>query len=141
MDGVQSVSLGDDHSAAIKEDGSLWLWGDNSYSQLGDDSTETRYEPVKIMDGAQTVSLGRRDSAAIKTDDSLWLWGRNSYFGPTYSEPEKAMDDVQSVSLGSGYSAVIKADGSLWLCGYNGDGQLGDGSTKSRYGEFICIAE
>ena len=93
------------------------------------------------MDGAQTVSLGCWDSAAIKTDDSLWLWGDSSYFGDHRSKPEKVMDDVQSVSLGVGYSAVIKADGSLWLCGYNGDGQLGDGSTESHYREFICIAE
>ena len=141
MNGVQSVSLGDDHSAAIKEDGSLWLWGDNYYSQLGNGQEGDCHSPVKIMDGAQSVLLGDRDSAAIKTDDSLWLWGYNSYFGTDRSEPEKVMDDVQSVSLGLGYCAVIKADGSLWLCGYNAHGELGDGSTESHYREFICIAE
>ena len=136
---VQSVSLGDSHSAAIDRDGNLWLWGHNLWGELGDGSTENRYEPVKIMDGVQSVSLGLFFSAAIKTDGSLWLWGNNTYgqLGDgshvTRYEPVKIMDDVQTVSLGGYHSAAIKTDGSLWLWGDNRRGQLGDGSTETRY--------
>ena len=77
MEDVQSVSLGLNHSAAIKTDGSLWTWGGNARGQLGDGTTEGRYEPVKIMDGVQSVSLGGTHSSAIKEDGSLWLWGNN----------------------------------------------------------------
>ena len=59
MEDVQSVSLGEQHSAAIKTDGSLWLWGENWYGKLGDGSTEDRHEPVKIMDGVASVSKGK----------------------------------------------------------------------------------
>ena len=130
---VQSVSLGDSHSAAIDRDGNLWLWGHNLWGELGDGSTENRYEPVKIMDGVQSVSLGLFFSAAIKTDGSLWLWGNNTFGqlgdGSTENryEPVKIMDDVQTVSLGEYHSAAIKEDGSLWLWGDNYYSQLGNG--------------
>ena len=65
------------HSAAIKTDGSLWLWGNNGFGKLGDGSIEDRMEPVKIMDDVQSVSLGLDHSSAIKEDGSLWLWGDN----------------------------------------------------------------
>ena len=95
---VKSVSLGDDHSAAIDTDGSLWLWGYNYWGELGDGSKEHSHEPKKIMDGVQSASLGLFFSAAIKTDGSLWLWGNNSFgqlgdgSNETRYEPVKIMD-------------------------------------------------
>lgn len=35
MSGVKQVSLGEYHSAALKTDGGLWLWGNNGAGQLG----------------------------------------------------------------------------------------------------------
>ena len=111
---MQSVSLGDHHSAAIKTDGSLWMWGYNKYGEVGDGSTEDRYTPVKIMDGVQSVSLGWCHSAAIKKDGSLWVWGYNLYG-----------------QLG---------DGSPWMLGNNQFGQLGDGRSFNRL-KPVCIVE
>lgn len=127
----QTVSLGNGHTAAIKEDGSLWTWGWNEYGQLGLGTTGDRSNPVKIMDGVASVSLGVGHSAAIKEDGSLWTWGRNECGqlgdGTTgdCSNPVKVMDGVASVSLGSFHSAAVKKDGSLWAWGWNEHGQLG----------------
>ena len=77
MDDVVSVSLGYLHAAAIKRDGSLWTWGDNSHGELGDGTTESSTTPVKVMDGVSAVSLGGSHTGVIMTDGSLLTWGCN----------------------------------------------------------------
>ena len=135
LDGIETVSLGGDHSAAIKSDGSLWLWGRNNNGQLGKGDTVDSSDPVKILDDVVAVSLGGAHSAAIKSDGSLLLWGKNNNGqlgnGSTTNSntPVKVMDDVAVVSLGGSHSAAIKTDGSLWVWGDNYYGQLGNGTT------------
>ena len=136
---VVKVELGDNHSAAIAEDGSLWTWGSNDSCQLGDGSWKSRTEPVKVMEGVASISLGGHHTAAIKTDGSLWMWGSNA-FGQignggteTALKPVKVMEGVASVSLGTYSTAVIKTDGSLWMWGNNGMGELGDGTLIDRH--------
>ena len=47
----RSLSLGGSHSAAIKRDGSLWLWGLGLFGQIGNDSTISRSSPVQTVSG------------------------------------------------------------------------------------------
>ena len=76
LDHVIAVSLGDSHSGAITQDGSLYMWGSNNFGQIGDGTTEDRYKPTKILDHVVSVSLGERHSGAITQDGSLYMWGR-----------------------------------------------------------------
>jgi alpha-tubulin suppressor-like RCC1 family protein len=150
LDNVVSVSCGGKNTAAIKTDGSLWMWGENYHGQLGNGSTEDSLVPIKVMDNVAAVSCGGSSvtsgyTAAIKTDGSLWMWGANEhgqlgngYVGneeytsgsgpaPLQDIPVKVMDNVSAVSLGDMHTAAIKNDGSLWAWGDNEYGQLGNG--------------
>jgi Fe-S cluster biogenesis protein NfuA len=46
--GYKTVAAGHHHTVALKSDGSLWTWGNNSSGQLGDGSTTQRNSPVLV---------------------------------------------------------------------------------------------
>ena len=77
----KQVSCFSDNTAAIKTDGTLWIWGTQG-SRLGiNDSTTNRSTPVTTFAGGNNwkqVSAGGFHTAAIKTDGTLWTWGENS---------------------------------------------------------------
>jgi alpha-tubulin suppressor-like RCC1 family protein len=56
------------HTAAIKTDGTLWIWGLNTSGQLGDNTTVSRQTPVTTFAGGtnwKQVSCGERHIAAL----------------------------------------------------------------------------
>lgn len=159
MDDVASVSCGGQIRAAVKTDGSLWMWGHSEDGLFGDGadgaiSNETynghpiQTVPVKIMGSdVAAVSCGFNHTAIIKTDGSLWVWGEDRYgqlglgqntngehIGstpdlkwPVQTIPVKLMDGVVAVNCGDNNTAVVKRDGSLWMCGTNEHDELGNG--------------
>ena len=79
----KQVSCGSLHTAAIKTDGTLWTWGQNTYGQLGVNDGTNRSTPVTTFAGGtnwKQVAGGYTFAAAIKTDGTLWTWGDN-FFG------------------------------------------------------------
>jgi len=137
LDNVASVSLGANHTAAIRTDGSLWMWGSNFYGQLGNGSTTDAGAPVRVLDGVAAVDLGWSRTAALKTDGSLWTWGWNRYgqLGNGSTEdsavPVRILDGVSAIGGYQDQAAALKTDGSLWTWGWNYYGQLGSGSTDN----------
>lgn len=129
---------------AIKTDGTLWGWGDNVYSVLGDNTDASRSSPVQTVAGGtnwKQVFGGYNHCIATKTDGTLWLWGSNIYgelgdntSGSIRSSPIQTVaggTNWKQASGGAYYSAAIKTDGSLWTWGYNTSGELGNNSNTN----------
>lgn len=120
MDDVKCASAGPMSIAAVKTDGSLWLWGVEGNSWGVWNYPPISPTPEKIMDGVSSVEIGwgsasykPADYMVIKTDGSLWMWG-NLYRSP---DPKKVMDDVKCAVDYHGTAAAVKNDGSLWMWG------------------------
>ena len=144
----KQVSVGPNHCAAIKTDGTLWTWGRGLYGALGTNDTTNRRTPVTTFAGGtnwKQVSAGGTASAAIctaiKTDGTLWTWGRGSEgqlgnnTATDKSTPVTTFaggTNWKQVSAGGKYTAAIKTDGTLWTWGYGDKGQLGDNTTTSQ---------
>jgi alpha-tubulin suppressor-like RCC1 family protein len=135
-------------TAAIKTDGTLWIWGNNSYGSFGNNTQSGfvyRSSPVQIGTETNWASVSLDDHVlALKTDGTLWAWGNNDNgqlgigaIAPTNSHRSSpvqigTLNTWSKVFAGVKSSAVIKTDGTLWAWGINSQGQLGFGDSTSR---------
>jgi len=139
-----AASAGNEHTAAVKTDGTLWTWGCNSFGRLGDGTATNRSSPGTVAGGGTTwcaASAGGFHTAAVKTDGTLWTWGANGYgrLGDGTATNRSSPVTVAgggttwcAASAGGFHTAAVKTDGTLWTWGYNARGQLGDGTATNR---------
>ena len=85
---IVAISAGDDHSLALKVDGTVWAWGNDGNGQLGDGTTVDKTTPVQVKGGeteeeplvniaAISSSAISNASFAIKSDGKIYGWGEN----------------------------------------------------------------
>ena len=101
-----TIDTGDDHALALKTDGSLWSWGDNSAGQVGDGTLEDKRVPVRVgtTEVWRRVSGGELHTLAVRSDGTLWGWGSNQNgqvadptdFNPTPVGPDSDWGDPGS---------------------------------------------
>lgn len=131
---IKKIELNDFSSAAITEDGSLYMWGEDWRNERKNRDQLYCSIPKKIKDNVISVSLGWRYRALITADDRLYMWGDNhdNKIGETswtYSvlAPTQIMDNIIQVDLGMVHSAAIQRDGTLLTWGSDHYGALGHG--------------
>lgn len=134
--------------AAIKNDGTLWLWGNGTSGQLGDNTITNKSSPVQTISGGtnwRQVSNGTFSAGAIKTDGTLWMWGQNNFGQLGNNTRIGTSSPIQTVASGTNWKQVdgpkglftgaIKTDGTLWMWGQaqlngnNGDNTMIDRSS------------
>ena len=119
---------------AIKTNGTLWAWGENSAGQLGIGNTQAQTLPVQV--GTDTdwkqVAAGVSSVLALKADGSLWGWGLNMYgelfvYEGRQSSPVRlgSETDWEKVLVIEFRAYAVKKDGTLWAWGDNSRNLLG----------------
>ncbi|HMR19727.1 MAG TPA: hypothetical protein PKA53_10555, partial [Sphingobacterium sp.] len=124
--GWRVVETATNHSLGIKDDGTLWGWGNNLDGQLGNGSIIEQNVPVQIGkdNDWKIISSGDDYTLGIKNDGTLWAWGENRDGklgdGTTISKlvPTKISTDAWlHVSTGLSMSIGVKTDGTAWAWG------------------------
>ena len=137
LSGITAIAAGGEHSLALKQDGTVWAWGNNSFGQLGDGTTLYRPTPVQVsnLSGITAIEAGDVHSLALKQDSTVWAWGDNSFGqlgdGTTTERHTpvqvSGLTGATAIATGRGYSLALKQDGTVWAWGVNTTGALGEG--------------
>ncbi len=145
------VSAGVFHAMALKPDGTVWAWGQNSNGQLGDGtktgdgsvtaSPTLRSNPVQVsgLTRISKIEAGYYHSMALINDGKVMAWGYNAYgeLGDNSTTerltPVEVADLTGVIQIDTGvyHSLALKSDGTVWAWGRNNYNQLGNGNTTS----------
>ena len=131
------VAATKDGALAIKNDNTLWAWGENDNGILGQNN-ETRYSSPTQIPGTTWSDASSASSprvGGVKSDGTIWLWGANGHGGlgqnqgPTQlgavSSPVQVPGTYDSFSVAAFSPLALKTDGSLWAWGRSEMGSLG----------------
>lgn len=141
----KAVSAGYGHSLALRiieptlkvEEGTVWMWGDNSSGQLGTGGTPLENHTaamVPTLASVTNISAGYHHTIALKTDNSVMNWGLNNkgQLGDNHTTTNSnvpmdpyAPDAMTAIAGGYQHSVALKDDGTVWSWGYNLLGALG----------------
>lgn len=104
--GVIGSGAGGNSSFVWKQDGTIWSWGRNDYSQLGDTTTIQRNAAVKL-EGIQLDSINNITFSVLKTPN------------------------MPAIASGADFSLGLRSDGVILSWGAGNNGRLGNGATTT----------
>ncbi|MBS1645932.1 MAG: hypothetical protein JST67_01190 [Bacteroidetes bacterium] len=145
LSGVIAIAASAYSSLALKHDGTVWAWGDNSYGQLGNNTAIQSLIPIPVhgynntgfLTNIKEIACGSGHCLAVKNDGTVWTWGNNSdgQLGNLSVSNELTpvqvigLTDVSSAVGGALHSLALKNDSTVWGWGLNQDGEIGDSTT------------
>uniref|UniRef100_H9H3M4 X-linked retinitis pigmentosa GTPase regulator n=1 Tax=Macaca mulatta TaxID=9544 RepID=H9H3M4_MACMU len=137
---IKQLSAGSNTSAALTEDGRLFMWGDNSEGQIGLKNVTNVCVPHQVTIGKPVswISCGYYHSAFVTTDGELYMFGEpeNGKLGlpnqllSNHRTPQlvsEIPEKVIQVACG-GEHTVVLTENAVYTFGLGQFGQLGLGT-------------
>jgi alpha-tubulin suppressor-like RCC1 family protein len=146
LDRVRGIAGGRYAGAAVREDGSVWMWGADRNGVMGTGTVTGPYESGKEyhqprqvggLAGVAQIASGEAHMLALKKDGTVWSWGWNKFgqlgLGDTEDRGRPTMvpglTGVTRIYAVAAMSAAQLADGSWRLWGKAGP--VGVGTTDA----------
>ncbi|MDX2193514.1 MAG: hypothetical protein NW201_09165 [Gemmatimonadales bacterium] len=142
------VATGGAHTCAVSAAGAAYCWGRNDSGQLGDGTTTQRLGPVAVVAPVGTtfiqVAASQLYSCGVTAAGAIYCWGdnQNGQLGdgtttqrstPVAVAAPEGASFVQVTTGAIGFHTCgVTVEGAAYCWGFNGNGQLGDGTTATR---------
>lgn len=138
---AKAIAVGDRHSCALKSDGFVFCWGDDSAGQLGNGaggSSPTAVQVPGISNVVQIAAAGMT-TCAVRADGTAFCWGDNtggqlgngSRTNAASPTPIGGITDAAQIGVGSRHSCLVTKTQTPYCWGTNASGQLGTGAPLS----------
>ncbi|MGW0810313.1 RCC1 domain-containing protein [Nonomuraea sp. NPDC002799] len=139
---VVDVAAGASFGMALKSDGTVRMWGENDYGQLGLGDLDRRLTPVpvSILPQIKKIYASTRHAFATGVNGVTYAWGNNFYGqlgdGTTderHSPRAISLSQISTLSAGENHTLALSGGtNELFAWGRNNQGQLGDGTMTAR---------
>jgi alpha-tubulin suppressor-like RCC1 family protein len=141
---ITAVASNSGHTCALATGGWVLCWGQNEYGQLGDGTTTSRSTPVLVTglaSGVTAIAADYSNTCALTSGAGVLCWGYNSTGELGDGKTTNSWAPVPVTGLTSGVTAIaaggqstcaLTSTGGVLCWGWNGDGELGDGTTSWR---------
>lgn len=126
--GFIDIAVGSWHSCALKSNGRVACWGDNTYGQLG--TQGGGYAVAREIEGVRggfALAAHGNNTCLVLVDGGLACWGYN--FGTVHRVA--GISDIKQIALGNSHFCALRWTGEVACWGNNTNGQLGVGSNIS----------
>jgi alpha-tubulin suppressor-like RCC1 family protein len=140
---ARQIATGSAHSCAVRANGLVACWGDNSFGQLGDGTNHTRLTPVTVssfgLSRAVQVAAGFSHTCALVPGGLVRCWGDNGAGqlgdGTTRTRsgpgPVSGLGNVVAIAAGNAHTCALVANGTVRCWGFNTSGQIGNGAAST----------
>jgi alpha-tubulin suppressor-like RCC1 family protein len=138
---IKYISASIEHSLALMSDGTVKAWGNNTYGQLGDGTTNQSNTPITVsgLSNVLGISTSTYSSFALLSDGTIKAWGYNLHGelgdGTDVDKltPVSVTDITTAINIASGdsHGVALLSDGTVKTWGMNNDSQLGNETTIS----------
>jgi hypothetical protein len=141
---VKLVAASRSSNYAVKADGSVMAWGNNTRGQHGDGTLVDYVGPIVVPGLTEVADIAAGDSHVLmrKRDGSVWGWswdyessgelGNLSANAGSVPAPLAGLGDIQRIAAGAAVSGFVRSDGQVLMGGKNFIGQLGNGTFAVR---------
>jgi len=109
------------HVLALKNDGTVWAWGNNDLGQLGNGTLERSELPTQVLNLTNIIAISANYdfNLALKEDGTVWFWGYEGQSGDSLvsqNVPIRIEPLSDAVLICSGYENLAMAkDGVYWI--------------------------
>ena len=133
----KKLAIGYSTTVGVKEDGTVWSWGSDTYGSLGNGREPTQQgipTPIAGMTDFIEVAGTGNHFLALHKDGTVWSWGDNRYGQLGYATTKNysavpqqvvGLKDIISVAASLGHSLALDKQGAVWSFGSNNNMQLG----------------
>lgn len=145
-----AVACGYNFSVVLRNDGTVWTFGNNEFGQLGDGTYLSSLLPVQVKDTAgnnplrhiAAIAAGEDHVLALDSAGRIFTWGSNKngqlgdpFTGKKSNRPMRlaSLSGARFISAGGRNSAAKLQDGSIHIWGDNWTGLLGNGTTSNYF--------
>ncbi|KAK0425501.1 hypothetical protein QR680_009238 [Steinernema hermaphroditum] len=130
---IIQIAAGQNHSAAVSDDGRLFVWGRNSEFQCARTSPATLSKPTRVVEITEAVQVacGANSCMALQQSGNVYVWG--ACLGETVAIPRLihtfSKIPVVQISAGDDHFVALTSAGCVYAWGRNEYGQCGTGDT------------